>query len=206
MAYLSSNNGTLVDQLEREALYIHSSENSSLTLTSSLLDGTNFLSLSRSVHVALGTKMKLGFIDRTFPRPPAGLVFFEQWRRVNLMVTSWIWNSLSRDIVDSFMFVASSLELWLEIQNRYGRSNGPMIYQIQREISFISQRDLSLTAYVTKLKKYWNELLFLAPNPKCTCGGCTCGVNKAIEEKTEHVQLMQFLMVLHESFDREVKY
>ncbi|KAL2239396.1 UNVERIFIED_CONTAM: hypothetical protein Sindi_0580800, partial [Sesamum indicum] len=149
--------------------------------------------------------MKLGFIDGTFPRPTAGSVIFEQWRRVDLMVTSWIWNSISRDFVESFMYVSSSRELWLEIQGRYGRSNGPMVYQIQREISSISQRDLSLTAYVTRLNKIWNELSYLAPNPKCTCGGCTCGVNKAIAERNENTQLMQLLMELHESFDYEKK-
>ena len=102
------------------------------------------------VSVALGTKMKLVFIDGTFPRPTAGSVIFEQWRRVDLMVTSWIWNSISRDFVESFMYVSSSRELWLEIQGRYGRSNGPKVYQIQR--------DLSLTAYVTRLNKIWNKL------------------------------------------------
>ena len=135
---------------KRCTIYIYPSKNSSLTLPPSPLDGTNFLPWSRSVYVALGTKMKLGFIDGTFPRPTAGSVIFEQWRRVDLMVTSWIWNSISRDFVESFMYVSSSRELWLEIQGRYGRSNGPMVYQIQR--------DLSLTAYVTRLNKIWNKL------------------------------------------------
>ncbi|KAL0433998.1 UNVERIFIED_CONTAM: Retrovirus-related Pol polyprotein from transposon RE1 [Sesamum latifolium] len=78
--------------------------------------------------------------------------------------------SISKEIVQAFMYVASSRELWLELQGRYGRSNGPMVYQIQREISLVSQRDLSLTAYVMKVKKLWNELACLAPTPKCTCG------------------------------------
>ncbi|KAL2241352.1 UNVERIFIED_CONTAM: Retrovirus-related Pol polyprotein from transposon RE1 [Sesamum indicum] len=203
MAELNQNDRIAAEQLEREALYIHPSENSSLTLSSSPLDGTNFLTWSRAVYVALGTKMKLGFIDGTFPKPAIGSRNFEQWRRVDLTVTSWLWNSISKDIVESFMYVTSSRELWLELQGRYGRSNGPMIYQIQREISSISQLDLSLTAYITKLKKYWNELLVLAPPPRCTCGCCTCGVNKAIEERNDHMQLMQFLMGLHEVFDSE---
>ncbi|KAL0385500.1 UNVERIFIED_CONTAM: hypothetical protein Sradi_2944300 [Sesamum radiatum] len=147
--------------------------------------------------------MKLGFIDGTFPRPPIGSATFEQWRRVDLMVTSWIWNSISKEIVEAFMYVASSRELWLELQGRYGRSNGPMVYQIQREISLVSQRDLSLTAYVTKVKKLWNELACLAPTPKCTCGRCTCGINKAITDRNESSQLIQFLMGLHDSFDSE---
>ncbi|KAL2241105.1 UNVERIFIED_CONTAM: hypothetical protein Sindi_0751700 [Sesamum indicum] len=80
-------------------------------------------------------------------------------------------------IIEAFMYVSSSRELWLEIEARYGRSSGPMIYQIQREISSISQGDMTLTNYLTKVKKLWDEIFCLAPSPKCTCG-----VNKAINE------------------------
>ncbi|KAL2250141.1 UNVERIFIED_CONTAM: hypothetical protein Sindi_2487800, partial [Sesamum indicum] len=51
--------------------------------------------------------------------------------------------------------------------------------------------------------KLWNELLCRAPSPKCTSGGCTCGVNKAIGEMFSSTQHMHFLMGLHESFDKE---
>ncbi|KAL2244521.1 UNVERIFIED_CONTAM: hypothetical protein Sindi_2720300, partial [Sesamum indicum] len=139
-----------------------------MALSSSPLDGTNFLPWSRAVYVALGTKMKLDFIDGSFPRPMIGTTNFEQWRRVDLMATSWIWNSISRDIVEGFMYVSSSRELWLEIQARYGRSNGPMVYLFQREIAFIAQGDMSLTSYMTKFKKLWSELLCLSPTPSCT--------------------------------------
>ncbi|KAL2244199.1 UNVERIFIED_CONTAM: hypothetical protein Sindi_0537900 [Sesamum indicum] len=60
------------DQYEREVLYLHPSDNSSFVLTSSPLNGTNYLTWSRAVYVALGCKMKLAFIDGTFPRPASG--------------------------------------------------------------------------------------------------------------------------------------
>ncbi|KAL0311425.1 UNVERIFIED_CONTAM: Retrovirus-related Pol polyprotein from transposon RE1 [Sesamum angustifolium] len=107
---------------EKDVLFIHPSEHSSLASTSSPLDGTNFLAWQRVVYVSLGTKMKLGFIDGSFPRPSPGSANFELWRRVDLMVTSWIWNSMSKNIVELFMFCATSRELWLAVQARYGRS------------------------------------------------------------------------------------
>ncbi|KAL0430299.1 UNVERIFIED_CONTAM: hypothetical protein Sradi_0655900 [Sesamum radiatum] len=158
----------------------------------------NFLAWQCAVYVSLSTKLKLGFIDGSFPRPAFGSENFQQWRRVDLMVTSWIWNSMSKDIVEAFMFCASSRELWVAIQMRYGRSNGPKVYQLQREISTMSQQDLDLTAYLTKVTKLWNELDCLAPSPRCTCGACTCGINKAIADLAS-TKLMQFLMGLHES-------
>ncbi|KAL0417211.1 UNVERIFIED_CONTAM: hypothetical protein Slati_3553000 [Sesamum latifolium] len=110
---------------------------------------------------------------------------------------------MSKDIVEAFMFCASSRELWVAIQMRYGRSNGPKFYQLQREISTMSQQDLDLTAYLTKVTKLWNELDCLAPSPRCTCGACTCGINKAIAYLASSTKLMQFLMGLHESYNGE---
>ncbi|KAL0461275.1 UNVERIFIED_CONTAM: hypothetical protein Slati_0015100 [Sesamum latifolium] len=100
------------------------------------------------------------------------------------------------------MYCGSSREVWLALQRRYSRSNGLMVFQIQRDISSVSQGVLSLTAY-PKLMKLWNELACLAPAPKCTCGGCSCGVNEAISVLTASTQVMQFLMGLHETFDSE---
>ncbi|KAL0462665.1 UNVERIFIED_CONTAM: Retrovirus-related Pol polyprotein from transposon RE1 [Sesamum latifolium] len=73
-------------QYEKDVLFIHPSEHSSLALTSSPLDGSNFLAWRRAVYVSLGTKMKLGFIDGSFPRPAIGSINFELWRRVDLML------------------------------------------------------------------------------------------------------------------------
>ncbi|KAL0437505.1 UNVERIFIED_CONTAM: hypothetical protein Sradi_0458400 [Sesamum radiatum] len=99
-------------------------------LDNSPLDGTNFLAWQRAVYVSLGTKMKLGFIDGSFSQPTIGSPNFELWRRVDLMIISWLWNSMSKDIVESFMYCATSRELWLVIQARYGRRNGPMVYRL----------------------------------------------------------------------------
>ncbi|KAL2237900.1 UNVERIFIED_CONTAM: Retrovirus-related Pol polyprotein from transposon RE2 [Sesamum indicum] len=152
--------GEMAAQYEKDVLSIHPSEHAQLSLTSSPLDGTNFLVWRRAVYVSLGTKMKLGFIDGSFPKPAAGSVIFEQWRRVDLMVTSW-------------------------------------------ELSSMAQQDLSLTAYLTKITKLWNELNCLAPLPKCKCGGCSCGINEEIDALASLTQLMQFLMGLHEVFNNE---
>ncbi|KAL0284130.1 UNVERIFIED_CONTAM: hypothetical protein Sangu_2844800 [Sesamum angustifolium] len=84
------------------------------------LGGTNFLAWQRAVYVSLGTKMKLGFIDGTLPCPTVGLIHYEQWRRVDLTVISWIWNSMSKDIVEAFMYYATSRKLWIAIQRRCG--------------------------------------------------------------------------------------
>lgn len=85
------------------------------------------------------------------------------------MITSWLLNSISKEIVEAFLYTSTARELWLEIEERFGTCNGPMLYQNQREISSISQGNLSVSEYYIKLKRLWEELTFLMPIPECTC-------------------------------------
>ncbi|KAK4410271.1 hypothetical protein Sango_0100100 [Sesamum angolense] len=120
------------------------------------------------------------------------------------MVKSWLLNTLAKHIVDAFYYSVSSRALWVELEAWYGDqwySNGPMIYQIQHEIASSSQGNMSVTAYYTKIKKLWDELVCLVPTPKCECGRCTCNVNQKIDDQITSNQLAQFLMGLDDAFD-----
>ena len=90
------------------------------------LTGSNFLSWGRSVKIALGAKTKLGHIDGTLPSPAPDSPQHGNWKKADCMVLSWLLNSISKDIVESLIFEIS----WLEIEARFGESNGPMTYQI----------------------------------------------------------------------------
>ncbi|KAL2243457.1 UNVERIFIED_CONTAM: hypothetical protein Sindi_0463700 [Sesamum indicum] len=120
----------------------------------------------------------------------------EQWDKADSMVISWILNSISRDIVESFMYTNTSRELWIELENRYGQSNGPMECKIKKELGALSQGSLTVFAYFSKLKKLWDELASIMYTPKCTCG--------AAKENTDiknHDQTIQFLMGLNDFYD-----
>ncbi|KAK4401408.1 Retrovirus-related Pol polyprotein from transposon RE2 [Sesamum angolense] len=110
-----------------------------MVLVSAPLTGNNYLNWSFGVKRALRAKMKLGFIDGTSIKPNANHPHFEQWIRVDSMVTTWILNSISKDIVEAFMYTKSSRNLWLDLEQRYGECNGPQLYQLQREICSMTQ-------------------------------------------------------------------
>ncbi|KAL0300228.1 UNVERIFIED_CONTAM: hypothetical protein Sangu_3132800 [Sesamum angustifolium] len=108
-------------------------------------------------------KMKLGFIDGSFPRPSpvyGSSTSTIAWRRavyVSLgtkMKLGFIDGSFLRPSPGSANF-----ELWRRGSN--------------------------------------------APALKCKCGGCSCGINKAVDDLTSSTQVMQFLMGLHDSFNNE---
>ncbi|KAK4381633.1 hypothetical protein Sango_2948400 [Sesamum angolense] len=145
---------------------------------------------------SVGAKMKLGFINGKIPKPTESDEDLEQWIRADYMVTSWVLNSISKDIVESFLYTSTTKELWEELEARFGESNGPQIYQIRREIASVGQGSLSISAYFSKIKKLWDELACLAPTTTCSCGA-----SKEMAESRMQDQLMQFFMGLDDSYN-----
>ncbi|GJX58336.1 NSP-interacting kinase 1-like protein [Tanacetum coccineum] len=74
------------------------------------------------------------------------------------------------ELSDAFLYAQSAYELWKEIAERYRQSNGPLIYQLERELSKISQGSLTIDSYFNKLKKCWDELQNINGLPTCDCG------------------------------------
>ncbi|GJT61758.1 retrovirus-related pol polyprotein from transposon TNT 1-94 [Tanacetum coccineum] len=111
---------------------------------------------NRNVRMALGAKLKLGFIDGSCPKHGAEDANFQRWIRCDYM----------------------------EIAERYRQNNGPLIYLLGWELRKITQGNLTISSLFNKLKKCWDELQNINGLPTCDYGrmtGCTCDVlvNKA---------------------------
>nr|XP_019068965.1 uncharacterized protein LOC109120058 [Solanum lycopersicum] len=114
------------------------------------------------------------------------------------MVTSWILNSLSKDLADSLPYVNNAKELWDELEDRYDQANGAKLYQIQQELSSLTQGNLDVTGYYTNIKRLWEELATL-DTTQCTCL-CTCGGKNKLHKAKQDRRLIQFLMGLNEVY------
>ncbi len=84
----------------------------------------------------------------------------------------------------------------MNLEQRFGECNGPLLYQIKREISSFSQGNAPVVVSFTMLKKLWDELTCLKPILICNCGASRVFVNIDIDDK-----LMQFLIGLNDSYD-----
>lgn len=124
------------------------------------------------------------------------IIQYRQWERCDDIVTSWILNSLSKEIADSVEYVVDSAELWRELEDRYEQTNGAKLQQIQKEINDLSQGSLDITGYYTKLKKLWEELSTLNAKTQCTCD-YTCGAKSNVHKAEQDRRLIQFLMGLN---------
>lgn len=73
-------------------------------------------------------------------------------------MTCWIVNSLEHKISENFTFVEASKQLWNEVYERCGQSNGPQVYQIKKKLDKLKQEKLSILTYFGKMRRFWDEL------------------------------------------------
>ncbi|XP_074289604.1 uncharacterized protein LOC141614757 [Silene latifolia] len=176
-----------------DPLYLSTSDQPSATLSSFLFEGHDFLGWKREVLMALAAKNKDGMIDGLCPCPPSTDKRHKQWKRCDFMVMRWISNSLDKSLKENFKFVTSSRELWNELIERFGQSNALEVYQLTKDLGAISQENLSLVEYYSKIKNLWETLDSLDPLPVCSCGKislCSCALMKKVIERENNAKII----------------
>lgn len=98
------------------------------------------------MEVSLLTKNRLGFVKGTTKKPDQDSPFLPQWERCNNMVISWLLHSVSNEIAKSIIYCEYASEIWDELEERFGQTNGAKIFQVQRDLCQISQGSLSVWA------------------------------------------------------------
>lgn len=170
-----------------------------MSLVNSIFDGKGYPGWRRSVLIALSAKKKLGFINGTYKIPDLLTADHEKWVCCNDMVTSWLLNSLTKEIGDSVIYSKTAKELWDSLEHRFGKSNGAKLYHLQKEISGLVQGNSDVAGYFTKLKRLWDELDSLNLNICCTCE-CKCEGKSKLAKSLHDQRLIQFLMGLNDVY------
>ena len=189
-----------------DPLFLHHVENPSLVLvTQPLIGGENYSAWAHAVRKALLTKNKLGFIDGTLTlssplvSTPSNV---QAWIRCVNMVGTWLTNSVSPKLQASVIYEDTALEIWNDLKNRFSQTNGPRVFNLQKDIAELHQGEMSITDFFTQLKVFWDQLQNLSPFPSCTCGKCICNINKRLTDLQVRESVMKFLMGLNDSFSQ----
>jgi len=82
------------------------------------------------------------------------------------------------DLLEAFLYVNSAQELWDEFIGRFGESNGPLLYHLEKEIADLYQGGDSVAVYYTKLKRLCDELSDMSDVPLCTYPGTCPSIKK----------------------------
>ncbi|XP_075650187.1 uncharacterized protein LOC142620755 [Castanea sativa] len=67
----------------------------------------------------------------------------QAWIRCDNMVGTWLTNSLLTKLQTSIIYEDTTLEIWADLRNRFAQSNGPRIYNLQKEIADLHQGEVS---------------------------------------------------------------
>lgn len=127
-------NGITIDN--SHPYFLHPSDAPGMVLVNTSFDGKGYPGWRRSIRISLSAKNKLGFIDETCPAPDLDDPTFKLWSRCNDMVTSWLLNSLSKDIASRM-----AKDLWSDLEHRFGPAQWGKIVSSAEKISRVSPRD-----------------------------------------------------------------
>lgn len=174
-------------------LFLHHSDNLNCSLTSELLHGNNYAQWKRSCEVSLSAKNKMAFVTGSYEKPTENSPLLPLWERCNSMVISWILHSVDKDIASSIIYTPTAAQIWKDLSQRFSFSQATKIYQLQKEMSNLSQGNLSVSTYFTKCKQLWDEYIVLVTP-------CSCESVGSAMKLMERQQLMQFLMGLNEAY------
>jgi len=130
-------------------LFLHPSDNPNNILVCELLNGKNYGTWKKFVEIALIVKNKLGLVLGTYTRPDATSPLFNQWDRCDKMVISWLLHAAEKRISDSILFSSSSRQIWLDLEQRFGQSDGTRFFQVKKNLYSISQGNHDIAAYFT---------------------------------------------------------
>ncbi|XP_015160610.1 uncharacterized protein [Solanum tuberosum] len=179
--------------------YLHSSDKPGMSLVNFIFYGRGFQGWRRTILIALSAKYKLGFIDGTCKISNRSSSDYHLWSRCNDMVTSWLLNYLSKDIPDNVIYSQTAKDLYTDLEQRFGQSNGAKLFYLQKELSDFVQDNTDVACYYTKMKRLWDELESLNAENKCKCL-CVCGGKQKLTKSLEDEKLFRFLMGLNETY------
>lgn len=60
---------------------------------------------------------------------------------------------MSKELGEDFLYFDPTRDLWKDLEQRFRESNGPLLYQIKRNLSLLTQEDANVMQYYTKIKR-----------------------------------------------------
>ena len=117
-----------------------------------MIGGENYVAWAHAVRKALLTKNKLGFIDGTLTlssplvSTPSNV---QAWIRCDNVVSTWLTNSVSPKLQARIIYEDTTIEIWNDLKNRSAQTNGPRVFNLQKDIVEFHQGEMSVTDFFT---------------------------------------------------------
>lgn len=119
--------------------------------------------------INLRAKSKLGFVLGTCRKSDHKPELEEQWEKCNAFALVWIMNTVPKELLCGIVYASDATMVWEDLNEPFNKVDGSRSYQLHREISTISQGNLTVSGYFTKLLLLCNEFDALVPPTACNC-------------------------------------
>ncbi|CAJ2649025.1 uncharacterized protein LOC123908870 [Trifolium pratense] len=119
--------------------YVHPSDGPSSVSITPVLNHSNYHSWTKSMRRPLGAKNKFDFVDGTIPVPNPFDPSYKAWCRCNMLIHSWIMNSVEESIAQSIVYLENVIDVWNELKERFSRGDFIRISELQIEIYGLKQ-------------------------------------------------------------------
>ena len=113
------------------------------------------------------------------------------------MVIFWLLIVVAKHIGQSILLSAAAREVWLQLEQRFGKADSTKIFRILRDLCVVSHNNQSVADYFTRIKRMWDDYNSMISIAHCSCD-VTCASLIAVNKMVQDQQLMQFLVGLNE--------
>jgi hypothetical protein len=144
----------------------------------------------------------LEFVDGSIPIPDDDFdPSFRAWNRCNMLVHSWILNSVSESIAQSLIFMDNAIDVWQDLKERFSQSNLVRISELQQEIYALKQDSKTVTEFYSDQKLLWEELEIYLPISNLGCRNrCSCESMRLARANHFLLYIICFLTGLNDNF------
>ncbi|KAL5565961.1 hypothetical protein UlMin_029125 [Ulmus minor] len=122
---------------------------------------------------------------------------YRTWKTENHMVMSWLINSMTTEVGESFLLYKTAKEIWETARETYSSSeNTSELFEIETRLHDLRQGELTVTQYFNILTRYWQQLdMFEIHSWKCSNDSVL--YKKIVEQK----RTFKFLLGLNKELD-----
>lgn len=160
------------------------------------LNGKNFLKWSQLVRTSIKGRGKLSHFLGTGPKEEDPK--FQEWDKEDAVVMSWLWDSMTPEISDTYMLLPTAKEIWDAINQTYSKvRDAAPVYDIKVKTMATKQGSKPVTEYSNLLKNLWHELdHYRVLEMKCSTDAIT------LKKFIERDRVFEFLAGLNIEFDQ----
>ncbi|XP_076941272.1 uncharacterized protein LOC143610768 [Bidens hawaiensis] len=180
--------------------YLHPSDYPRQMQVNEPLNDNNYLDWSQEMENFLFAKNKISFFDGSLIKPETADPNYNTWLRCDAMIKGWLTTAMEKEIRTSAKYAGTSEEIWNDLRERFGKESAPRAYELKQLLSQTKQDGTSVSAYYTWLRAIWDEIRSVFPAPRCSCGGCKCGVSKTVCDLRDKERLYEFLLGLDSDY------